>query len=359
MSGVTQIPVTGERAYDVVVGHGVITKLPTVLGRLAGPVTTAIIHPPVLAGVAARLAEFVPSPHLIEVLQGEAAKTPAQLDRCWRALAEAGLTRSDVVIGLGGGATTDLAGFVAATYLRGVAYVAVPTTVLGMADAAVGGKTGINLPAGKNLVGAFYDPVAVLADLDLLAGLPSPEVRSGLAEIVKCGFIADPVILDLAASPAVADTRSAPFADALARAVSVKARAVTTDFREQATGGVGRAALNYGHTLGHAIEKAEGYEWAHGDAVAVGMVYAAEVARRLGLIGTDLVDQHRRVLGTLGLPVAYAGVPWADLRATMALDKKARGTSLRMVLLEGLGQVKVVADLDEARLAEAYAAIGS
>jgi len=294
------------------------------------------------------------------VADGEESKTAAELERCWRTLAQAGLTRSDAVIGLGGGTTTDLAGFVAATYLRGVAFVNLPTTVLGMTDAAVGGKTGINLAEGKNLVGAFYEPRAVVCDLDLLAGLPAEQVRSGLAEIVKHGFIADPVILQVAeADPAaVADTTSAAFLDSLARAIQIKADVVAHDFREQGATGAGRAALNYGHTLGHAIEQVEGFTWPHGYAVSVGMVFAAEVARRLDLLGQPEVDRHRTLLTALGLPVSYAGAPWERIRTSMSRDKKARGSHLRLVLLTGIGQVTLVADPPEALLQDAYAAIG-
>jgi len=270
------------------------------------------------------------------------------------------VTRSDAVIGLGGGATTDLAGFLAATMLRGISYLSIPTTVLGMADAAVGGKTGINLPEGKNLVGAFYEPRGVLCDLDLLDTLPDKEIRSGLGEILKAGFIADPHILDLAEQDPskLLDTGSDEFADALTRAIGIKAEVVSADLRENSTTGVGREALNYGHTLGHAIEKAEGYTWPHGYAVSVGMVFAAEVACRLGLIGPDVVARHRTVLESVGLPVSYAGAPWETIRATMSVDKKARGSHLRLVLLDGIGRVRVVKDVDEEILRRSFMAVG-
>jgi 3-dehydroquinate synthase len=263
---------------------------------------------------------------------------------------------------LGGGATTDLAGFVAATYLRGIRLVNLPTTVLGMADAAVGGKTGINLAQGKNLVGAFHEPVGVLCDLDWLATLPADQVQSGLGEIVKCGFIADPAILQVVEHDPdqVRDVTSAGFLDVLTRAIRVKAEVVSGDLRETGAGsGVGREALNYGHTLGHAIEQLEGYTWAHGCADAVGMTFAAEVARGLGMIDDDLVARHRSVLRALGLPVSYDGAPWERVRAVMSLDKKARGTHLRLVLLErAAGLLRVVRDPDEAVLAAGFQAIG-
>ena len=356
------ISVRGERAYEVVVGHGVLDRV----GSVVGSARAAIIHPPVLGDRAAELAGQLPGAVLIEVPAGESAKTVAVLEHCWRELAQAGFTRSDAVIGLGGGSTTDLAGFVAATYLRGITHIAVPTTVIGMADAAVGGKTGINLPEGKNLVGAFWEPKAVLCDLDLLESLPINQVRAGLAEVVKCGFIADRQILDVVDSharnqplEAVGDVGSPAFAEIVVRAIRVKAEVVSEDFREQDDPNrVGRAALNYGHTLGHAIEKHEDFTWSHGNAVAVGMVFAAELACRLGLIGSDEVARHRDLLESLGLPVSYNCADWDDLRATMGLDKKARGSHLRMVLLDGIGRTVIVADPDETALREACRAIG-
>lgn len=357
-ANVRAIRVASDHPYDVRIGRGIAER---VGGELAGVGQTAIFHPGVLSAQAAGLAALVPGPLLVEVPAGESAKTTEVLVRSWRTLAGAGFTRSDAVIGLGGGATTDLAGFVAATLLRGIAFVTVPTTVLGMTDAAVGGKTGINLPEGKNLAGAFYEPRAVFCDLDLLSGLPLDEVRSGLAEVVKHGFIADPAILQAAdRDPAgMCDTGSESFAESLTRAIRVKADVVSQDFRERGTATtVGREALNYGHTLGHAIEQVEGFTWAHGYAVSVGMVFAAEVGARLGLIGAAEVAYHRDLLSSLGLPVTYSGAPWATVRAVMGRDKKARGAHLRLVLLDGIGRVRVEADVDEAILAESYQAVG-
>ena len=351
------IDVHADHSYTVLIGRAVSSRAAQLL---TGASRTAILHPPVLATQAARIAQTLTNPLLIEVPQGEQAKTPDQLVRCWRGLAQAGITRSDAVIGLGGGSTTDLAGFVAATMLRGIAYLSIPTTVLGMADAAVGGKTGVNLPEGKNLVGAFYEPQAVLCDLDLLTGLPRDEIRSGLAEILKCGFIADPAILDVAErTPSnLLDTGSDEFADVLTRAISVKAEVVSADLRESSVTGAGREALNYGHTLGHAIEKVEGFTWAHGYAVSVGMVFAAEVACALGLIGEDVVALHRQVLSCVGLPISYSGAPWTQIREAMSLDKKARGTHLRLVLLDGIGHVRVVPDVSEDVLRQSFLSIG-
>jgi 3-dehydroquinate synthase len=251
----------------------------------------------------------------------------------WSRFAELGMTRSDAVVGVGGGATTDLAGFAAASWLRGVRSVLVPTTLLGMVDAAVGGKTGINIPEGKNLVGAFHPPAGVLCDLLALMTMPHDDYISGLAEIIKAGFIADPVILDLveqdpegAASPSGPHTR-----ELVERAVRVKAEVVSADLREAGP----REILNYGHTLAHAIEKAEDYRFRHGHAVAIGMVYAAELAALTGRLPAEAVERHRSVLASVGLPTSYAAAAWPALRATMAIDKKSRGSTLRFVVLDG------------------------
>jgi len=355
--GPRTIHVTTDHPYDVLIGHGVVSKAAEIIGSVS---RTAILYPSVLNPQAIRLATTMPSPIRVEVPDGEEAKTADVLNWCWITLAQAGVTRSDAVIGFGGGSTTDLAGFVAATMLRGMTYLSIPTTVLGMADASLGGKTGINLSQGKNLVGAFYEPRAVLCDLDLLDTLPAEEVRSGLGEIVKCGFIADPEILNIAErDPSrLSDTRTENFAEALRRAISVKAEVVSADFRENSTTGVGREALNYGHTLAHAIEKVEGFTWSHGYAVAVGMVFAAEVAHRLGMIDEDVVARHRQILTSVGLPIQYSSAPWAEIRQAMSVDKKARGSHLRLVLLEGIGSVRVVPDVDEDLLRDSFLAVG-
>ncbi len=350
------IDVATEQPYQVLIGSGVSRLLPEFLD---GVDRVAIIHPPGLASllpaITAGLEQQVTA---IRVPEAEAGKTAEVLQGCWEALAGAGFTRSDAVLGLGGGATTDLAGFVAATWLRGVRYLALPTSLLAMVDAAVGGKTGINLSAGKNLVGAFHEPFTVLGDLDFLETLPPDELRSGLAEVLKCGFIADPAILDeFEAAPAEAMRPGSDLqARMIRRAVSVKAAVVSADLRERTSDGsqIGREALNYGHTLGHAIERQQHFQWRHGEAVSVGMVFAAELARRLDLIGPDLVERHRSVLGTAGLPTRYTDGAWLDLRGSMSLDKKSRGSRLRFVLLRALGVPTIAADPCEGVLADAF-----
>ena len=259
----------------------------------------------------------------------------------------------------GGGSTTDLGGFVAATWLRGVRVVHLPTTLLAMVDAAVGGKTGINTGAGKNLVGSFHEPAGVLCDLALLDTLPRDELVAGLAEVVKCGFIADPAILDLVEStdPADADPDSPVLRELVERAIRVKVDVVVDDLKE--TGGrdghPGREVLNYGHTMAHAIERASDYTVRHGEAVAIGAVYVAELARLAGLLDDATADRHRTAFERLGLPTRWYGASYDELRAAMAVDKKARGSRLRFVVLAGLGAPQVLADPSEEMLRSAYA----
>jgi 3-dehydroquinate synthase len=235
-----------------------------------------------------------------------------------------------------------------------VRIVQVPTSVLGMVDAAVGGKTGINTAAGKNLVGSFHPPAAVLADTDALNMLPAAEFRSGLAEVVKCGFIADAAILDLLdADP----TGRAATEELIERAVQVKADAVADDLYDRGR----REFLNYGHTLGHAIERVEDFGWRHGEAVAVGMVFAAELAGRAGMLTPAEVGRHRTLIEAIGLPTRYQPTrytgDWPTLQSVMRLDKKARGASLRFVVLDGLGNPTILTDPDQAWLDAAWAAV--
>ena len=354
-----RITVRTERPYDVVVGAGASRLLTDV----AADRRVALIHPASLAEQARELNALLTDSVEIIVPDAEQAKTSECLLTCWQRLAEAGFTRDDLVVSLGGGAATDLAGFVAATWLRGVDVVHLPTTVLAMADAAIGGKTGINLVSGKNLVGAFHQPLAVLCDTDLLGSLDGREVRSGLAEIVKCGFIADPSILECirAAPQAVLDTGSEQFRTVLEAAVRVKAAVVASDPHEQTSHGddVGRERLNYGHTLGHAVEAHERFTWRHGEADAIGMVFAAELSHRYLGLSENVVSLTRTILSDLGLPVSFDDVAWSDLRATMALDKKTRMDStgrrvLRFVGIRAPGSVAMIVDPDEDALAECY-----
>jgi 3-dehydroquinate synthase len=358
----TRIRVAAERPYEVVVGHGVLGEVAEVLGS---PRRVAVLHPAHLIDVAVRVtASLERAGHevvRIDVPDAEAAKTVEVAARCWSVLGNAGFTRSDAVVGVGGGATTDLAGFVAATWLRGVALVTVPTSLLAMVDAAVGGKTGINTAEGKNLVGAFHEPVGVVCDLDVLATLPAVDLRAGLGEVVKCGFIADPRILELVEQePAAAvDPASTVLRELVERSIAVKARVVSADLRETTSEGrqVGRELLNYGHTLGHAIERREQFRWRHGEAVSVGMVFVAELARAAGLLEDAVADRHRSVLSSLGLPTTYAPEAFDDLLVTMGLDKKTRGSTLRFVVLNGLASAEILTGPPEELLRRAYAVV--
>ena len=354
---VTRIGVGGPaERYDVVVGTGVLSELPGLVGSAE---KVALIHPEALRELADRVAgalreaghQVFPMP----VPDGEAAKTADVAADLWSRLGQNNFTRSDVIVGLGGGAATDLAGFVAASWLRGVRSVLVPTTLLGMVDAAVGGKTGINTSEGKNLVGAFHPPAGVLCDLETLRTLPRADYIGGLAEVVKAGFIDDPAICDLIeADPEGATSPEGPHSrELIERAIRVKADVVSGDLRESGR----REILNYGHTLGHAIERAEQYTFRHGYAVSVGMVFAAELARLDGRIGEDLVRRHRTLLSSVGLPVSYDRAAWPDLLAAMSVDKKTRGNTLRFVVLDGLAEPAILSGPSPEQLGGAYRAV--
>jgi 3-dehydroquinate synthase len=353
----TRITVGGDRPYDVVIGHGIGAELPDLVGGQAR--TLVVIYSRGLDEHARPVIDVLAAAgytvHAEAVPPGEEAKDIAVATELWSRLAAHRVSRSDAIVGVGGGAVTDLAGFVAATWLRGVRVVLVPTTLLGIVDAAVGGKTAINVPAGKNLVGAFHPPAGVLADLDSLATLPAGEYVSGLAEVIKAGFIADPVILDLIEQDPVAAARpGGPHERELVeRSVAMKAEVVAGDLRESQAGR--RESLNYGHTLGHAIERAERYQLRHGEAVAVGMMFAARVGHLAGRLDDATARRHGAILSAVGLPVRYAGrAQWPELRETMALDKKTRGAHLRLIVLDGLAKPGILTNPPEELLQQAY-----
>ncbi len=349
----TRIGVAGDQPYDIVVGEHLYAELPPLL---AGARQVAVVSAKPVQDRADDTATVLRdagfSVLAIDVPDGEDGKTLDVAGTCWDVLGDRGFTRSDAVVAVGGGAVTDLAGFVAAAWLRGVRVVHLPTTLLGMVDAAVGGKTGINTAAGKNLVGAFHPPAGVLCDLTALHSLPPEDFRSGLAEVVKCGFIADPAILDLIEA---GDLSGAVVRELVERSVRVKAKVVGRDLRESGP----REYLNYGHTLAHAIERAEGYQWRHGDAVSVGLVYAAELGRLSGRLDDDTAARHRRILAGLGLPTGYDPAAWHHLHGSMRVDKKARGNRLRFIVLDGLGRPGVLDDPDPALLESAYTAVNA
>ncbi|CAN5306104.1 3-dehydroquinate synthase [soil metagenome] len=353
----TVIPVTGNDPYDVLVGRGLIAGIADQLGGNVAKVL--VVHPPTLGAKANALREQLTPRYeviLAEVPDAEDAKRVEVAAFCWQIMGQTDFTRTDAVIGLGGGATTDLAGFVAATWLRGVKLIQVPTSVLGMVDAALGGKTGINTAEGKNLVGAFYAPSAVLVDLDTLDTIPKNEILAGFAEIVKCGFIGEPEILDIieASVEVATDPTSDEFRRVIELSIGLKARVVSQDFTEQGL----REILNYGHTLGHAIEHAERYRWRHGAAISVGMVYAAELARLTGTLSDAVVDRHRSILSSLTLPIDYPLGRWQTLLATMRKDKKSRAGMLRFVVLDDIGKPSMLNGPEDALLFTAYQDVG-
>ena len=295
--------------------------------------------------------------HLFEVPDGEDGKSSGVLLNLWNWLGAAGFTRSDLIVGIGGGAITDLAGFAAATWLRGVDWIAVPTSLAGMVDASVGGKTGINSEYGKNLIGAFHSPLSVIIDPSFLETLSQRDISAGMAEVIKCGFIADPEILKVAAQCDATSlvSNKAALLDLITRAVTVKATVVSADFKES----FAREALNYGHTLGHAIEKYSKYQMRHGEAVAIGMVFIAELAAARSLIDAQTVQMHRDLLTRYELPTSFERSAWQKLAPLLSLDKKARGNTIRFVALDGIGSTLRLDDLTSDELDAAYERISS
>ncbi|WP_054049123.1 3-dehydroquinate synthase [Alloactinosynnema sp. L-07] len=351
-----RIRVATDKPYDVVIGKGLLDEL---VEAVQGSSKVAIIHQPTLAATAEatrdELAAAGIDAHRVEIPDAEDGKALSVAAFCWEVLGRIGLDRQGTVVALGGGAVTDLAGFVAATWMRGVKLVNVPTTLLGMVDAAVGGKTGINTEAGKNLVGVFHEPSAVLVDLATLTTLPRNELVAGMAEVIKGGFIADPVILDLieADPEAALDPEGDVLPELIRRKIQVKADVVASDLRESSL----REILNYGHTLAHAIERRERYRWRHGAAVSVGMVFVAELARLAGKLDDATADRHRSILTSIGLPVGYDADALPQLIEGMLSDKKTKSGVLRFVVLDGLAKPSRLEGPDPALLAAAYSAI--
>lgn len=359
LSNTTRIHVTGESNYEILVGRDLLNEIRPLLAPTVKK--ALLIHPLALQVSADVFAEELRTSG-VEVIQagvsdGEDAKRVEVAAWCWGIMGKSDFTRSDAVIGFGGGSTTDLAGFVAATWLRGVTYLAVPTTLLGMVDAAVGGKTGINTAEGKNLVGAFYAPTAVVCDLNTLQTLPNNELISGFGEVVKYGFIADERILELLESDLskATDVNTVEFREIVERCIAVKARVVSADFREAGE----REILNYGHTLGHAIELAEKFQWRHGAAISVGMMFVAQLGLSLGHTPVELLERQERVLKSLGLPTTYRPGRMPQLLDAMRRDKKSRAGVLRFVALEGIGRPRIITAPTDEALASAYAEIST
>jgi 3-dehydroquinate synthase len=344
-------PDAADRSYDIHVGRGLLAAVgPAVKSAGAGRavvIADAAVAPTHAAVVERALREAGVATALLTVPAGEASKSISGAGRVWDALAEMAVDRRTHLVAVGGGVVGDLAGFAAATFGRGIAVWQVPTTVVAQVDSAIGGKTGINLPAGKNLVGAFWQPRGVFADIDALATLPDREFVSGFAEVVKYGMILDEAFFAWLEEHAAAVRARDPAAllHAVKRSAALKAGVVEQDERELT--GL-RAVLNYGHTFAHAYETAAGYgTLLHGEAVAIGMARAARLAGFLGRIGEDVIRRQDRLLEALGLPTrpAETGPAAEELLAVMARDKKAVAGRLRFVLPDRIGRVELVDDV--------------
>jgi len=290
--------------------------------------------------------------HYFTIPDSEAGKSFATYQKVLDWLGAAGFTRNDLVVAVGGGAVTDLSGFVASTWLRGIDWVAVPTTLAAMVDAAIGGKTGINSEYGKNLIGSFYSPVSVLVDLSWLTTLSDRDFAAGLAEVLKCGFISDAEIVELLQDIKLADVRGnqALTLDLITRSIAVKARVVSGDFKES----FDREILNYGHTLGHAIELHSKYQLRHGECVSIGLVFAANLANQCGHLSEQVTELHCTILSNLGLPTSYERRHWPELRANMTIDKKSRSGTLRFVAISEVGKTLRIEAPNESDLLAAY-----
>jgi 3-dehydroquinate synthase len=352
-----------DRSYDILIDRGVVGEIgAAVAGR--GGHRAVVISDAAVAAVAEAVAASLVAADIhamtITVPSGESSKSLAEAGRLWETLAEQAVDRHTHLIAVGGGVVGDLAGFIAATFARGLPVWQVPTTLVAQVDSAIGGKTGINLSAGKNLVGCFWQPYGVFTDIDTLATLPDREFKSGLAEVVKYGMILDAEFftwLEHHAAALVA-REPQPLVQAVERSAAIKARVVAEDEREQT--GL-RAALNYGHTFAHAFETAAGYgTLLHGEAVSIGMVCAARLAERLGRIGSDVVARQDALLAACGLPRTIPPLRTStdDLLPIMARDKKSLAGRLRFILPDRIGHVELVADIDPALIASVLTACG-
>jgi 3-dehydroquinate synthase len=346
---VKKIHVSADREYDVLID---VDYLAALSDRAQGRARVAVVFSESMKDRVPQLEAGDCEFFYLPIPDGEAGKSAAVLAQAWNWLGAAGFTRADLIVGIGGGAVTDFAGYLAASWLRGMDWIAVPTTVAGMVDAAVGGKTGINSDYGKNLIGAFHSPIAVLIDPSWLGTLSDRDFAAGLAEVVKCGFIADGEILKLIASKSLADIRTSRelTVELIERSVAVKARVVSGDFKES----FDREILNYGHTFGHAVELLSKYSLRHGECVSIGMAFIAYLSEGLSLISPEVSKLHIETLSRLGLPVTYAGAEWPELLAAMKLDKKSRGNTLRFVVITEIGKTQRLENPIESELIAAY-----
>ena len=348
------IEVAAEQTYPVIIDSSWKVELSKLL---VGRNKAAIIVSEKMQGSIKDLVATDAEVLIFPIPDGEAGKSSATLNKIWDWLGAAGFTRSDLIVGIGGGAVTDFAGFAAASWLRGIDWIAIPTTVAGAVDAAIGGKTAINSEYGKNLIGAFHSPTAVIIDVSWFDSLSDRDFAAGLAEVVKAGFISDAKILELIGTSKISDLRANrdTVIDLITRAIKVKAKVVSSDFRES----FDREVLNYGHTLGHAIELHCKYDLRHGECVAIGMAFMAQLQLSLGLITPELAQQHLDILENLGLPISYQRQAWPSLLASMYLDKKSRGKTLRLVTIKGIGITDRLENPDEKILLAAYEKVSS
>ena len=333
------INVKGEHQYSVKIGVNWASQIKTISSIHS---KTLIIAPKSI--VSRYKLKENSSVMLLITPEGENQKTLNTLDKVWSKCATEGIARADAIIGIGGGATTDLAGFAASSWLRGISWYAFPTSLAGMVDAAIGGKTGINAKSGKNLIGSFYSPSEVLIDLSFLNTLPKRDLSAGMAEVLKCGFIADHKILNRAQDDDL------DYEQLIARSIKVKADVVSRDFKESKL----REILNYGHTLGHAIEKDSGYKLRHGEAVSIGMVFSAELSKQLAGLSDDAVLLHRELLRNFDLPISYPGNKFKSLLNFLASDKKVRNSKLRFIGISKIGKPVWFDDVSTSVLSKVY-----
>lgn len=350
----SNISVSADRKYEVEID---INWQSAIKPLLANRGQVAIIVSETMRDRIVGLPETDAQIHIFTVPDSEAGKSFATYQKILDWLGAAGFTRNDLVIAVGGGAVTDLSGFVASSWLRGIDWVAVPTTLAAMVDAAVGGKTGINSEYGKNLIGSFYSPISVLVDLTWLETLSDRDFAAGLAEVLKSGFIIDGVIVDLLKGKSVPEIRSdrALTLELISRTVAVKAKVVSGDFKES----FDREILNYGHTLGHAIELHCKYSLRHGECVSIGLVFAANLANQTGILSDEITQLHLSILENLGLPTTYESHHWPELRANMAIDKKSRSGTLRFVAISEIGKTLRIEAPSESDLLAAYERLSS
>jgi len=343
------IPISADRNYEVLIEIDWQEAIEPFLNDRG---QVAVIVSESMRDRIVKLPETDAQIHIFTIPDSEAGKSFETFQKVLDWLGAAGFTRNDLVVAVGGGAVTDLSGFVASSWLRGIDWVAVPTTLAAMVDAAVGGKTGINSEYGKNLIGSFYSPICVLVDLSWLATLSDRDFAAGLAEVIKCGFIVDGRIVDLLMDKTLFEVRNdhSLTLELISRSVAVKAKVVSGDFKES----FDREILNYGHTLGHAIELHSKYELRHGECVSIGLVFAAILANQTGILSDQATDLHKKILNNLGLPTSYESRHWPQLRANMAIDKKSRSGTLRFVAISEIGKALRIEAPSESDLLAAY-----